>query len=114
MRLAIDDFGTGYSSLSYLQRFPIDILKIDRSFVTGSPNAATLRSPRDHPLADTLHLETVAEGIETTAQAEGCAPSAAAPGRASTSPTRCTLTRRSSTSAPRGRRRRNPAAPSAS
>ena len=66
VRLAIDDFGTGYSSLSYLHRFPIDILKIDRSFVTR------LTESGDGPelaravvmLGDTLGLETVAEGIE--------------------------------------------------
>ncbi len=66
VRLAIDDFGTGYSSLSYLHRFPIDILKIDRSFV------GRLTESGDGPelaravvmLGDTLGLETVAEGIE--------------------------------------------------
>jgi diguanylate cyclase (GGDEF)-like protein/PAS domain S-box-containing protein len=66
VRLAIDDFGTGYSSLSYLHRFPIDILKIDRSFVSR------LTETGDGPelaravvmLGDTLGLETVAEGIE--------------------------------------------------
>ena len=66
VRLAIDDFGTGYSSLSYLHRFPIDILKIDRSFVSR------LTESGDGPelaravvmLGDTLGLETVAEGIE--------------------------------------------------
>ena len=68
--LAIDDFGTGYSSLSYLHRFPIDILKIDRSFVSRLTEAG------DGPelaravvtLGDTLGLETVAEGIEHEAQ----------------------------------------------
>jgi EAL domain-containing protein (putative c-di-GMP-specific phosphodiesterase class I) len=67
VRLAIDDFGTGYSSLTYLQRFPIDILKIDKSFVDGlggdnveeSAVARTIVS-----LAKTLRLETVAEGVE--------------------------------------------------
>jgi diguanylate cyclase (GGDEF)-like protein/PAS domain S-box-containing protein len=66
VKLAIDDFGTGYSSLSYLHRFPIDILKIDRSFVNG------LSSSGDGPdlacavitLGETLGLDTVAEGIE--------------------------------------------------
>ena len=65
VRLAIDDFGTGYSSLSYLRRFPVDILKIDRSFVanTGSvEEMALLRSIIE--LSRTLQLQTVVEGIE--------------------------------------------------
>jgi diguanylate cyclase (GGDEF)-like protein/PAS domain S-box-containing protein len=70
VRLAIDDFGTGYSSLSYLRQFPVDILKIDRSFV------ATLGELDDVPalvhglveLGHTLDMELVAEGIETPPQ----------------------------------------------
>ncbi len=70
VKLAIDDFGTGYSSLSYLHRYPIDILKIDRSFITG------LTSSDDGPdlaravitLGETLGLDTVAEGIEMEPQ----------------------------------------------
>jgi len=70
VRLAIDDFGTGYSSLSYLHRFPIDILKIDRSFVNRlgeSGNGADL-ARAVVMLGNTLGLETVAEGIEDEAQ----------------------------------------------
>ncbi|MGH7617242.1 MAG: putative bifunctional diguanylate cyclase/phosphodiesterase [Gemmatimonadaceae bacterium] len=66
VQLAIDDFGTGYSNLSYLQRLPIDILKIDRSFVTHMANKesdAALASSIVN-LAATLNLRTVAEGIE--------------------------------------------------
>jgi EAL domain-containing protein (putative c-di-GMP-specific phosphodiesterase class I) len=70
IRLAIDDFGTGYSSLSYLRQFPIDILKIDRSFVAsldGSADSnALVRSIIN--LSSTLRLDTVAEGIETNQQ----------------------------------------------
>jgi diguanylate cyclase (GGDEF)-like protein len=66
VRIAVDDFGTGYSSLSYLRRFPIDVLKIDRSFVDGvtdgSQKRALLRTIVE--LGRTLNLETVAEGIE--------------------------------------------------
>ena len=68
VRLAIDDFGTGYSSLSYLERFPIDILKIDRTFVPpGGEISAVARAIVD--LGRTLDLEVVAEGIEHLAQA---------------------------------------------
>lgn len=70
IRLAIDDFGTGYSSLSYLQRFPVDILKIDKSFidkiVSGKEGAAVARAIIT--LSETLHLETIAEGIENVGQ----------------------------------------------
>jgi EAL domain-containing protein (putative c-di-GMP-specific phosphodiesterase class I) len=70
LRLAIDDFGTGYSSLSYLRQFPVNILKIDRSFIS------TLTAGTDVPpilhgmleLGHTLGMELVAEGIETTGQ----------------------------------------------
>ncbi len=70
VRLAIDDFGTGYSSLSYLHRFPIDILKIDRSFIsrlTNSENGPEL-ARAVITLGDTLGLDTVAEGIELEPQ----------------------------------------------
>ena len=70
IRLAIDDFGTGYSSLSYLRQFPVDILKVDRSFVAsldgGNDSMALVRSIVS--LSSTLRLDTVAEGIETAEQ----------------------------------------------
>ncbi len=70
VRLAIDDFGTGYSSLAYLAQFPVDILKIDRSFVVAmarNPQAATLTEAIVR-LADFMHLTVIAEGIETGEQ----------------------------------------------
>jgi EAL domain-containing protein (putative c-di-GMP-specific phosphodiesterase class I) len=72
VRIAIDDFGTGYSSLSYLKRFPIDSLKIDRSFVTelpGNQDDATI-AQAIITMAHALRLKVVAEGVETRAQLE--------------------------------------------
>ncbi len=72
LSLAIDDFGTGYSSLGYLQRFPIDILKIDKAFVDavgGESDAALARAVI--ALGDTLGMQTVAEGIEMPSQVDG-------------------------------------------
>lgn len=66
VRIAIDDFGTGYSSLAYLQRFPFDILKIDRCFVTGLTVAVADQSLAQvvAGIGDILGLEVVAEGVE--------------------------------------------------
>jgi EAL domain-containing protein (putative c-di-GMP-specific phosphodiesterase class I) len=75
LQLAIDDFGTGYSSLSYLQRFPIDVLKIDGTFAagaTGQQEESALIAAIVH-LADSLGLTAVAEGIETAEQARALA-----------------------------------------
>lgn len=70
IRISIDDFGTGYSSLSYLQKFPIDQLKIDQSFIMQIESAETC-SPIVKAivmLAQDLKLEVVAEGVETDVQ----------------------------------------------
>ncbi len=72
IRISIDDFGTGYSSMSYLKKFPLDILKIDRSFIKDLPH-----DPKDSAIvtaiaemARGLSLEIIAEGIETSEQNE--------------------------------------------
>ena len=73
--LAIDDFGTGYSSLSYLHRFPLDTLKIDRSFITSIGDSRENSEGKEIartilPMATNLQLEVVAEGVETSEQVE--------------------------------------------
>jgi EAL domain-containing protein (putative c-di-GMP-specific phosphodiesterase class I) len=79
IKIALDDFGTGYASLSHLKQFPVDIVKIDRSFVrdvqSGEGNAAIIKAVLN--LGRSLDLEVVAEGIETASQlayllAHGC------------------------------------------
>jgi diguanylate cyclase (GGDEF)-like protein/PAS domain S-box-containing protein len=71
IKVAVDDFGTGYSSLAYLRRYPVDVLKIDRTFVDpltdGPRQAALVRSIID--LATALDVDTVAEGVERPEQA---------------------------------------------
>jgi len=70
VQLAIDDFGTGYSSLSYLNRFPVDFLKIDRSFIKGLPEGLedTAVVSSITALAHTLGMQVTAEGVETDQQ----------------------------------------------
>ena len=76
VKIAFDDFGTGYSSLSYLERFQIDTLKIDKSFVDrmddAFSNSEIVRMIMS--LAHALGLKVIAEGIEVRAQCEGFEP----------------------------------------
>ena len=70
IRIAVDDFGTGLSALTYLRQFPVDIVKIDRSFIASladSPESGTLLRTLVE-LGKTLGLETLAEGIEESGQ----------------------------------------------
>ena len=68
--ISIDDFGTGYSSLSYLRKFPIDILKIDKSFIQDLPKEKDACSIVDAviSMAHSLGIKTLAEGVETKKQ----------------------------------------------
>jgi EAL domain-containing protein (putative c-di-GMP-specific phosphodiesterase class I) len=71
IQLSMDDFGTGYSSLSYLHNFPIDVLKIDRSFISrqeGKSKSEIVKTIIS--LARNMGLKVVAEGVETEAQLE--------------------------------------------
>jgi EAL domain-containing protein (putative c-di-GMP-specific phosphodiesterase class I) len=72
IKIALDDFGTGYSSLNYLKRYPVDRIKIDRSFVSqlapGSVSVAIVQAMVT--LAHALHIDVTAEGVETHEQAK--------------------------------------------
>jgi len=79
VRIAVDDFGTGYSSLAYLRQFPVDLLKIDRTFITGLALSTEARALAHTliRLGQALGLETLAEGVEDSDQVrelrrEGC------------------------------------------
>ena len=70
VQLSIDDFGTGYSSLAYLRHFPIDVLKIDKSFIDTLTTNSTSHLIAEHiiEMAQSLRLKTIAEGVETAEQ----------------------------------------------
>jgi EAL domain-containing protein (putative c-di-GMP-specific phosphodiesterase class I) len=71
VKIALDDFGTGYASLMHLKRFPVDVIKIDRSFISDmevdTNNAAIVKAVLS--LGQSLGIEVVAEGVETAVQA---------------------------------------------
>src|SRR5690606_37190834 len=74
IRIALDDYGTGYSSLGYVAHLPIDILKIDRCFIDDlSHDAGKIIVASVNQLAHALHLQVVAEGVETIEQHDAIA-----------------------------------------
>jgi len=107
IKLAVDDFGTGYSALSYLQRLPMDILKIDKAFIdrVGEDNDQERLLNGIIKLAHNVNLATVAEGIETSEQAEALLRLDAELGQGFHFARRCALTRSTccSVSDPRSR-----------
>ena len=91
IRLAIDDFGTGYSSMALMKQFPIDTIKIDRSFVRDMPNDSDdRRSPRrSSAMGKALDMTVIAEGVETVEQEAFLRNTPATRCRAFCSPSRC-------------------------
>lgn len=80
--IAIDDFGTGYAPLTYLNTYPIDVVKIDRSFVSGTPRGDNRLVPGIIAFAASLGISVTAEGVETPSKPPTSAKSGAPPHRA--------------------------------
>ena len=105
VRIAIDDFGTGYSALSYLRHVPLDVVKLDRSFIQSMAASAQQRELVQGivGLADVLGLQVIAEGIETEHERDLAARSAAPMARDSCSADRWPSTKPATGSSPMDR-----------